>query len=83
MIGSDVHTVKTKPQGAPSRRKPPAGLSITHKLLGRVFPPELDVHQAGPAAPHDHVAGRRIMASREISAEPRDFAEIGGELWRH
>ena len=56
----------------------PAGLrrlSIAHKSAGK-FDTELDIHEARPAAPNNHVAGRRVVASREIPAQTGDFAQI-------
>lgn len=56
----------------------PVKLSITHKWTASQFRAELDLHQAGPSAPHDHIARRRIVATCEVSAEPGDFLEVGG-----
>ena len=43
---------------------------------------ELDVHEAGPSAPHHGVAGRRIGGTGEVATEPGDLGQIARERWR-
>ena len=50
-------------------------LSITHNS-GAHGSPQSDVGQARHAAPHDHVAGWRIISAGEIAAEPCDHDQI-------
>jgi DNA end-binding protein Ku len=51
------------------------GLSITHIFRADVDT-DLDVGEAGQAAPHDNVAGRWIAGSREVAAEARQLREV-------
>src|SRR4051794_9576567 len=43
---------------------------------------ELDGHEAGPAAPHHGVAGRRIGGTGEVAAGPGDPGQVARERWR-
>jgi hypothetical protein len=53
-------------------------LSFTHKSSTDCRA-ECDIGEPREAAPHDHVAGRRISGPREIAAKPGDLREIVGE----
>jgi hypothetical protein len=55
--------------------KHPAKLSITH-ISGSDLDANLDVRQAGRAAPHDDVPGWRIAGSGEIAAEARELGQV-------
>jgi hypothetical protein len=59
-------------------RTRPVRLSITHKS-GTDCRAECNVGEPREAAPHDHVAGRRISGPHEIAAQPGDPGEIVGE----
>ena len=75
-LRSQIH--RKKPKG-----KPMAKLSITHILRGCCEGrAERDVGQPREAAPHDHVARRRISGAREIAPEPCDLDEVGTECLR-
>jgi CheY-like chemotaxis protein len=50
-------------------------LSITHKPHAEGGA-QSDIGEAREAAPHDHVAGRRILGAGEITAEPGDLGQI-------
>lgn len=50
-------------------------LSITHIFRADVDT-DLDVGEAGQAAPHDNAAGRWIAGSREVAAEARQLREV-------
>src|SRR4051812_15463821 len=43
---------------------------------------ELDIHEAGPSAPHHGVAGRRIGGTGEVATEPGDPGQVARERWR-
>ena len=74
-------------QGAPAQYKAtvdgslayfgtyPVSLSITHNC----HPDDgaqLDVSEARQSAPHDGIAGRRIVGAGEITAQPGDFDKV-------
>lgn len=50
-------------------------LSITHNFCSRECA-QLDVGQARQSAPHDDIAGRRIIRASEITAKPSDFDDV-------
>jgi hypothetical protein len=56
-------------------RKWGISLSITHKPHAEGGA-QSDIGEAREAAPHDHVAGRRILGAGEITAEPGDLGQI-------
>src|SRR3569623_1128039 len=43
---------------------------------------ELDVHEAGPSAPHHGVAGRRIGGAGAVATEPGDPGQVARERRR-
>jgi len=49
-------------------------LSITHILRGHLES-DFDVGQPGHAAPHDHVAGRRVAGSVQVATESRKLGQ--------
>jgi hypothetical protein len=56
-------------------RTRPAKLSITHKFHSDRRT-QRDVSEARHSTPHDGISGRRIVGTRKITAEPRDFDQI-------
>ena len=58
---------------APRLNRGPHRLSITHNS-GPDDGTQLDVSEARHAAPHDRIAGRRIVGAGEITTEPRDLS---------
>lgn len=60
-------------------RKPPAKLSITHKVCGDAHA-ESDVVEAVDAPPHDDISRRRVPGSVEIPAEPGKAVGVEGEI---
>src|SRR5262249_12882054 len=59
-------------------RTRPADLSITHNSVIK-FVAEVDVSEAGEATPEDHVSGRRIFRSRQVTSQLRDRHEVLGQ----
>jgi hypothetical protein len=54
----------------------PISLSIGHSLIPCDLGAELDVGQAGEAAPDDRVARWRVRSSREVSAKSSELCQI-------
>jgi hypothetical protein len=62
-------------EAADAQKAARAALSITHKPHAEGGA-QSDIGEAREAAPHDHVAGRRILGAGEITAEPGDLGQI-------
>jgi hypothetical protein len=56
----------------------PVSLSITHKFVGEGYA-QSDVSETGHSAPHNDVAGWRIVGSGQVASEFGEFGDVGGK----